>query len=69
VPDFEKFDLIQWNFWAEHKDCFLLDRGIEAINISQCMLAKDQYVIQTLQRDIVDSMKKELIQLIDVSQR
>ena len=35
----------------------------------QCILACPQYVIRTLQRDIVDIVKKELIQLIDVKQR
>jgi len=58
VPDFVKFALIQRNFWAEQKDCFFLDRGTESVHISQSTLAKDQYVIWTLQRDIVDSVKE-----------
>jgi hypothetical protein len=67
--DFEKFALIQRQFWAEHKDCFLLERGTTSVDIKQCIVASDQYVIRTLQRDIVDAVKNELIQLIDVSQR
>ena len=68
VPHFEKFAVIQRNFWAEHKQCFLFEDLSVKVNIAQCILACPQYVIRTLQRDIVDTMKKELIQLIDVKQ-
>ena len=69
LPDFEKFAVIQRNFWAEHKQCFLFEDLSVKVNIAQCILAYPQYVIRTLQRDIVDTVKKELIQLIDVKQR
>ena len=68
VPDFEKFAVIQRNFWAEHKQCFLFEDLTMKVNIAQCILAFPQYVIWTLQKDIVDAIKKELIQLIDVKQ-
>ena len=38
------------------------------MHISQCIIASDQFVIRTLQRDITEAVKKELIQLIDVKQ-
>ena len=69
MPDFEKFAVIQRHFWAEHKQCFLFEDLSVKVDIAQCILACPQYVIQTLQRDIVDTVKKELIQLIDVKQR
>lgn len=69
TPDYEKFALIQKNFWAEHKSCFLLGMDTVTVDIKQCIIAKDQYVIRTLQKDIVAAVKNELIQLIDVKQR
>ena len=39
------------------------------VNIAQCVPASSQYVIRTLQKDIVEAVKKEFIQLIDVKQR
>ena len=68
-PDYVKFAEIQKTFWTEHKDCFLNDRQTVPVNISQCIIASDQFVIRTLQRDITEAVKKELIQLIDVKQR
>jgi len=69
ILDYEKFVKIQNKFWAKDQECFLL--GMETVNvhIDQCILAKDQYVIRTLQKDIVATVKNELIQLIDVKQR
>ena len=68
-PDYVKFAELQKTSWAEHKDCFLNDRHTVPVHISQCIIASDQFVIRTLQRDITEAVKKELIQLIDVKQR
>ena len=65
-PDYERFAIIQQKFWAEHEDCFLNNFGTVKIHIQKCIIAKDKYVIRRLQRDIVDAVKNELIQLIDV---
>jgi hypothetical protein len=64
-----KFAAIQQKFWADHGDCFLNGIGTVSVHIKQCIIAKDEYVIRTLQKDIVEASKKELIQLIDVNQR
>ena len=42
---------------------------VKAVDINQCILAKDQYVIRTLQKDILEDVKRDLIQMIDVKQR
>ena len=68
-PDYERFAIIQQKFWAKHEECFLNNFGTIKIHTQQCIIAKDEYVIRTLQRDIVDAVKNELIQLIDVKQR
>ena len=68
-PDYERFAVIQQKFWAEHEDCFLNNFGTVKIHIQQCIIVKGEYVICTLQRDIVDVVKNKLIQLIDVKQR
>ena len=65
-PNYERFAVIQQKFWKEYEDCFLNNFGTVKIHIKQCIIAKDEYVIRTLQRYIVDAMKNKLIQLIDV---
>jgi hypothetical protein len=69
IPEFEKFALLQKTFWEEHQECFLLDMEVKQVHIDQCILANDRYVIRTLQKDIFEDVKKELIQMIDVKQR
>jgi hypothetical protein len=69
VPEYEKFAAIQKKFWDDHEDCFVNGMDTVSVPITQCIIASDQYVIRTLQRDIVDTVKNELIQLIDVKQR
>lgn len=68
-PIHEKFTKIQSDFWADHKSCFILDDEIRKVHIKQCIIAKDQYVIRTLQKDIVESVKNELLQIGDMKQR
>jgi hypothetical protein len=69
MEEYEKFALLQRNFWAEHESCFLFESETVKVNINQCLRARDEYIIRTLQRDIVDTVKKELVQMIDVKQR
>jgi hypothetical protein len=42
---------------------------VKPVHIDQCALAKDQCVIRTLQRDILEDVKKELFQMIHVNHR
>jgi hypothetical protein len=44
----------------------LLDMEVKQVHIDQCILANDRYVIRTLQKDILEDVKKELIQMIHV---
>ena len=59
IPEFEKIAQIQKAFWTEHEELFLHDMAVKTVHIDQCILAKDEYVIRTLQRDILDDVKKE----------
>lgn len=69
LQEFEKIANIQKEFWDTHKNCFLLDMETKEVHIDQCILAKDQYVIRTLQKDMINGVARELVQMIDVKQR
>jgi hypothetical protein len=39
------------------------------VDIAQCMIAKDEYIIQKMELEIVKSVKAELLQMGDINQR
>jgi hypothetical protein len=39
------------------------------MDIAQCMIAKDKYIIRKIEAKIVKSMKAELLQMGDINQR
>jgi hypothetical protein len=39
------------------------------VDIAQCMIAKDEYIIQKIELEIVKSVKAELLQMGDINQR
>ena len=69
LQDHKKFALILRDFWAEHKDCFLLEMETVSVPILQCIIADDRYIIRTLQKDIVEAVRNQLIKLGDIEQR
>jgi hypothetical protein len=38
------------------------------VHISQCEIAKDEYIIRKMETEIVKSMKAELLQMGDINQ-
>ena len=48
--------------------CFLFETEATRVHINQCMLARDDYIIRTLQRSLVEDMKNTLVQIGDVKQ-
>ena len=66
AEDFEKFATIQREFWQNHKACFLFETEATRIHINQCNIARDDIIIQTLQRSLVKDMKNTLVQIGDV---
>jgi hypothetical protein len=38
------------------------------VDIAQCMIAKDEYIIRKMEAEIVKSMKAELLQMGDINQ-
>ena len=68
AEDFEKFAFIQREFWQNHKACFLFETEATRVHINQCIIARDDFIIQTLQRSLVEDMKNTLVQIGDVKQ-
>ena len=48
TEDFEKFATIQREFWQNHKSCFLFKTEATSVHINQCIIARDDFIIQTL---------------------
>lgn len=48
MEEFQWHAIIQREFWAEHKKCFLFDQNSANVDIKQCIIAKEQYIIQVL---------------------
>ena len=69
VPDYQKFAETRKDFWEKHKSCYIFDELTYKVSIDQCYLANDEYVIRKLEKDIVEDVKKELVQLGDIKQR
>ena len=68
AKDFEKFAYIQREFWQNHKACFLFETEATRVHINQCIIARDAFIIRTLQRSLVEDMKNTLVQIGDVKQ-
>jgi hypothetical protein len=45
------------------------DANIFSMHISQCEIAKDEYIIRKMETKIVKSVKAELLQMGDINQR
>ena len=65
IPDYEKFAKVQKDFWKECEGCYIFGQQTFQVDIAQCMLARDEYVIRKLQLEIVKSVKAKLVQLED----
>ena len=68
AEDFEKFANIQREFWQNHKACFLFKTEATRVNINQCIIARDDFIIRTLQSSLVEDMKNTLVQIGDIKQ-
>ena len=69
MEEHEKFAKIQSDFWAEHRRCYVLGEESFKVDIKQCILAKDEYVIRKLEKGIVQAVMKELVQMGDAKSR
>ena len=68
AEDFEKFAKIQREFWQNHKACFLFETEATRVHINQCIIAREDFIIQMLQRSLVEDMKNTLVQIGDIKQ-
>ena len=48
AEDFEKFATIQREFWQNHKAYFLFETEATRVHINQCIIARDDFIIQML---------------------
>ena len=69
IPHYEKFTKVQTDFWKECEGCYIFGQQTFQVDIAQCVLARDEYVIPKLQLEIVKSVKAELVQLGDEKMR
>jgi hypothetical protein len=61
VPNYEKFITIQKEFWDSCTSSFLFGMQSFKVDIAQCMIAKDEYIIRKMEVEIVKSVKVELL--------
>jgi hypothetical protein len=59
VLDYEKFTAIQKEFWDTCTSSFLCGTQSFKVDIAQCMIAKDEYIIRKIEVEIVKSVKAE----------
>jgi hypothetical protein len=69
APDYEKFTAIQKEFWDTCTSSFVFGMQSFKVDIAQCMIAKDEYIIRKMEAEIVKSVKAELLQMGDINQR
>ena len=70
VPDYQKFTEIQKAFWDDCEFAYVFDMNTTfPVNVKQCHIAKDEYIVRDLERDIVKSVKEELVRMGDINQR
>ena len=69
IPNFEKFAKAHNKFWKECEGCYIFGQQTFEVDIAQCVLARDEYIIQKLQIEIVKSVKAELVQMGDEKMR
>ena len=48
IPDYEKFAKVQTDFWKECEDCYIFGQQTLQVDIAQCVLKRDKYVIRKL---------------------
>jgi hypothetical protein len=69
VLEYEKFTAARKEFWDTCTSSFLFGMQTFSMHISQCEIAKDEYIIQKMETEIVKSVKAELLQMGDINQR
>jgi hypothetical protein len=69
VHDYEKLTTIQKEFWDNRTSSFLFGMQSFKVDIAQCMIAKDEYIIWKMKAEIVKNMKAELLQMGDINQQ
>jgi hypothetical protein len=69
VPEFKKFTAAQKELWDLYMTSFVFGMQTYPVDIAQCIMAKDEYIIKKMEAKIVKSVKVEVIQMEDILQR
>jgi hypothetical protein len=64
-----KITTTQKEFWESCSSLFIFGQQAYSVDIAQCQVAKDEYIIRKIEAEIVKSMKAELVQMGDINQR
>jgi hypothetical protein len=67
VLDYEKFTTTQKEFWESCSSSFIFGQQAYSVDIAQCQVVKDEYIIWKLEGEIVKSVKAELVQMGDIN--
>jgi hypothetical protein len=59
VPDYEKFTAIQKEFWDTCTSSFVFGMQSFKVDIAQCMIAKDEYIIRKMQGNLLRTKPKD----------
>jgi hypothetical protein len=68
VLDYEKFTAIQKDLWDSCTSSFLFGIQSFKVDIAQCMIVKDEYIIRKMEAEILKSVKAELLWMGDINQ-
>ena len=60
---------MQKELWESCSSSFIFWQQPYSVDIAQSQLARDEYINRKLEREIVKSMKAELMQMKDINQR
>jgi hypothetical protein len=69
VLDYMKFLAEQNAFWETCVDCYCFNQQTYSMDIAQCVLANDEYIVQNLELKIFESVWNQLLQMDDLNQR
>jgi hypothetical protein len=69
VLDYLKFLGKKREFWETCADCYCFNQQTHAMDIGQCVLANNEYIVRNLEFKIVESVRNQLLRMDDLNQR
>lgn len=69
ISEIQRITKEQTDFWNTHSGCYIFGQQTYSVDINQCLIARDEYIIRTLEDKMLDIIMKALVQLGDINQR